>query len=491
MNRLTHSACLLLALSGTLAAQKPEWKPTEFKSASGKLLAAEYCYLEVPHKRGGDDERKIELAVARIKGKRGGVPLVYLHGGPGGSATYTVRDPRAVARWEQMLDLGDVILVDQRGSGRSKPSLYVHPDSPPASDVLASRAGLSRYFVRASRTAAADLRARGIDPSAFNNLENIEDLEDVRRALGADKVRILGFSYGSHLGLAYLRKHPQSIDSAVLIGVEGPDQTRKLPETLDTHWRKLVRLASRDPNLADESTELDTLLERTLAKLEQEPVTVRVNDPIHGKPTDYVVGPFGLRFLLILDLGDSSDIPVLPRLVYEVMNGQTRMLAWFVEKRLRLFTNFPIALFTMDSGAGVSAARAAAIHEQAARTLFANAMNFEFPEVDAIWKPIRFADDYRRPVVSDVRTLFISGELDSNTPPFQAERARWGFTDSVHLVAANAGHEACWLGNPKAIRAIHDFLAGEDVRHRDIDLPQIRFAGLRGKQAMPHPALRR
>lgn len=474
-------------LTACACAQSISWEPLSLKDGAGRKVEGAFRgSLTVPMDRTRADGPTIRLAVGRLAGKEGGVPLVYLHGGPGGIATSTISLPL----WQPFRALGPVILLDQRGCGRSQPALYLQPpEEGLPGDVLESRDALGRHLETVSRETAAGLRAAGVDPAAFHNFENVADLESLRAALGATRVHVLGFSYGSHLGLLYARLHPDSIAALALIGVEGPDMTRKLPRTYDVHWHRLMLRAGRDPALAADAAELPSLMARAVDRVDREPITVQALDPVLRQRRPFRVGSYGLQLLVVLDLGDSSDIPVLPRLLDEVCRGETRMLTWFVDKRLAMLARLPATLFTMDAGAGVSPSREQAIAEQRDGSAFAETMNFAFPAVEAVWAPRRFPDDYRDPLLSSVRTLFVSGELDVNTPPFQAEEVRWGFADAVHLVARNAGHEASWMGNDRSIAAIVDFLAGQDVAGRDIDQPALRFAPLRGPTGIRHPAL--
>ena len=100
-------------------------------------------------------------------------------------------------------------------------------------------------------------------------------------------------------------------------------------------------------------------------------------------------------------------------------------------------------------------------------------------------------EQFRAPLVSDVRTLFLSGSLDWNTPPQQAEEVRWGFSNGTHLVVENAGHEQV-LTHPLIQDAMQDFLRGKDVRRVNAAWPAIKFAPIKGYDPeVTHPALAR
>lgn len=76
-------------------------------------------------------------------------------------------------------------------------------------------------------------------------------------------------------------------------------------------------------------------------------------------------------------------------------------------------------------------------------------------------------------------TLLLSGTLDWNTPPFQAEQLRWGMTDATHLVVENAGHEQI-LPHPEIWTAVRNFLLGDDVSEVRADYPPIEWVPLEG-----------
>jgi pimeloyl-ACP methyl ester carboxylesterase len=62
--------------------------------------------------------------------------------------------------------------------------------------------------------------------------------------------------------------------------------------------------------------------------------------------------------------------------------------------------------------------------------------------------------------------LFVSGTLDTNTPPFQAEEMRWGFPNSYHLIVENGSHESLLHNDVHTVMI--DFLKGVDVQQRTV-----------------------
>ena len=129
---------------------------------------------------------------------------------------------------------------------------------------------------------------------------------------------------------------------------------------------------------------------------------------------------------------------------------------------------------TMDCASGASAPRRMRIEAEAATSLFGDVAN----DIYTLWCPVLgdvdLGDDFRAPIASDVPTLFVSGTLDSNTPPFQAEELRWGFPHGQTLTVVDAGHESM-LPQPEVRRAIAEFLATGRTDLARVELPPPAF----------------
>ena len=147
--------------------------------------------------------------------------------------------------------------------------------------------------------------------------------------------------------------------------------------------------------------------------------------------------------------------------------------------------------WVMDGASGASPGRWERINAEARTALFGNVMNFPYPHIDDVYGTPDLGENFRAPIVSDVRTLFLTGTLDWNTPPYQAEQVRWGFVNARHIIVENAGHEQV-LPQPEIQRAIERFLRGEEVRDVHLALPPLRFVPIDGHDpAVTHPSVPR
>ncbi len=135
-------------------------------------------YPEIePHDSGLVEVGDGNVVYWEVSGTPDGKPVVVLHGGPGSGCSTSMRryfDPKAYR----------IVLFDQRNCGRSRPL---------ASDP------------------AADLSANTTD-------HLLRDMEVLREYLRIGRWLVLGFSWGSTLGLAYAEQHPDLVSELVLVG---------------------------------------------------------------------------------------------------------------------------------------------------------------------------------------------------------------------------------------------------------------------------------
>ena len=154
-----------------------------------------------------------------------------------------------------------------------------------------------------------------------------------------------------------------------------------------------------------------------------------------------------------------------------------------------MFRRVNLLTWVMDGASGAPAHRWKRIEEETKASIFGDVMNFPYPSISDDLGNIDVGDAFREPLVSDVPTIFLSGTLDWNTPPKQAQRVRWGFSNSTHIIVDNAGHEQI-LPQPGIQDAVRRFLKGEDVSDVTVNLPPLKFIPV--KETNPkvtHPSI--
>ena len=488
--RLFIPTLLALALAAPCARDAPaaRFSRTTFTADDGTKVDAELGELAVPENRASAASKTITLRFVRFRStsQTPGAPIVYLAGGPGSSGLAAARGPR-FPLFMALRAFGDVIALDQRGVGKSEPRLdcaetyLVDPSAP------LTRESAGRAFREPASQCLAGLRAKGIDPAAYNTAESAHDLDDLRAALGAPKATLWAISYGTHLALAALKAHGAGIERVILAGVEPLDATEKLPSDQQRLLEELARRAAEAKVHADLLGALASLA-RTL---DEKPRAVPLVHPLTKQKAELVLGKGDLQVVVAQMLTGPETFNALPDLVTRLEAGDWTALA-LASARWRT-GKLPSAMsIAMDCASGASEARRKRIAEEKGRTLLGDAVNMPFPEVCAGLGIPELGDAFRAPVRSDVPALLISGTLDGRTPPGNAEEIVKTLPNAVSLVIEGAGHsDPLFLSSPKILETMQRFLRGEKLAASRAEAPPFRFIPPRRVVALPDEALER
>lgn len=478
--QLARTLLFALLASTPLGAAQIEWTPHEVNGSDGKPIAAELGRIRVPEQRAKPDGAQIEIAFVRLRttNPNPAPPCFYLVGGPGPSGIeYCVRP--AAGRNLRLLDTCDVIGIDQRGTGASRPDLAAGPAFEyelPLDEPATREAYIAAYRAAAERC-VAHWSKQGVDLAAYNTAESAEDVEAVRAALGVEKILLWGESYGTHLALAYLRKHSEHVAGAVLIRTEGPDHTLKLPSTTQRFLAQLHDLVAADPNASKMLPDTLGTVRGLLKQLTQEPA--RLKTQLEGKDVELVLGPFDLQFHLANALGLAFELRDTPAALKRMSQGDWSPLAETALMLRRGDVGSAMALM-MDCSSGGSPERLVRIERERAapENLLGDAVNAPYPSACAAGGPLPAGERIRAPLRSEARVLFVSGLIDARTPPTNVEELSAGFPNGAHLVLENAGHEPIELLSPEYRELLQRFLSGQTVESRTIALPPARFRTL-------------
>ena len=279
-------------------------------------------YLIVPEDRSDPDTSEIELAVAIVRSPNPAPdPIIYLAGGPGGSAL------TEVDAWldTPLLDRHDIVLLDQRGTGYSYPSLNCYE----VEDLDYEDEVSKQDELDAAADCADRLESEGVVLAAYNSAESAADVEDLRLALGYEEWNLLGISYGTRLALTIMRDYPAGVRSVILDSTYPPHVQAYNEEAVNgaQAFQVLFDGCAADAACNEAYPNLQALFLEVVSILNTNPVDVTVTDPETGELFDTFLSGDDLVDTLFASLYDTEVIPYLPYIIYETSNGNYNALS--------------------------------------------------------------------------------------------------------------------------------------------------------------------
>lgn len=421
-------------------------EPASLTTPETGTVNFEFGTLYVPENRSEARSRIIAVGFARFRALQptGAPPLFILPGGPGGSYLAGLKqDSRQLAQFLQRTatyrGVSDVVFVDQRGaSERGETLTFKHrtPDQPldQPGDIARSTAG----FVEVARAATAEFDKKGIDLRGYTVKECADDVNDVRRALGYDRITLVGTSFGSQWSFAIMRRHPDIVARALLSGVEPLDYGYDMPSHVFAAIQRIWWEAEKDPQIKPYLPPggLMAAAQGVLRRLDRSPVKVQVQvkDPKTGEmPTvtlgredfqrDFPRGPNGPALLLSLYYERYNQW------AFSVHNGRRGR-----EVDVQLLG--PL----IDTSLGVTPRREHLLRTDAG-TEFLGQWNFAAYLATAdIWPSPDVGDEFRAEVMSRIPVVFAQGDWDFQTPIENALNVLPFFPNGRLLIAVHGGH---------------------------------------------------
>jgi pimeloyl-ACP methyl ester carboxylesterase len=443
-------------------------------------VAARCGILAVPEDPATPAGRKIDLFVAVVPAlnrRASAAPLFLLAGGPGQAATdlYTSH-AGAFARANRN---HDIVLVDQRGTGKSEPLVCSYPDD---------WRGTEESMPELRRATSACLAKYGDRVRFYTTSVAVRDLDRVRIALGYPAVDLYGSSYGTRVAELYMRRHPAETHAVVLDGVTYPEQAIGPDTPLDGE-RALDLIMARcgsAPDCAGAYPNLTAELRDLRRRFGPEKLPLVIADPTTGEPfsLDFNRGVFAasLRFLSY----NAVEASLLPTLIHQAaigraapMAAETFMMARQIRDQLASGMQNSVVCSEDVPYFHVSGAERQRIEQtyQGADQLDA------LVEICKLWPKGPVDADFHEPLHSAVPTLLLSGEADPVTPPADAERVARGLTHARDLIIPGEGHGQVVTGCVPKLMA--DFLDTAEPQTLDVSClerhhPAPFFVGLTG-----------
>jgi pimeloyl-ACP methyl ester carboxylesterase len=415
--------------------------------ARGIERAAKCKQVEVPLNWDKPNGQKISINMAIIPAKGGFAeadPFILFAGGPGQAAT----DLSGLIKiaFDKINETRDIILIDQRGTGGSH---KLHCDF----DVATVELGLGQIDFETMEDmmrACAVEHEKTVDIRYFTTFDALKDVEHIRKLLGIEQFNIWGGSYGTRIGLLYMKLYPNSIRTAILDGVTSPNS--KLFE-ITTLGAQMAFTALADDCAADAACykafgNINATFEGLLKKYRDNPEPMEVLNPITGEWEKGIMNERLLADIVRNTLYQPARASVLPFALSEAAKGNFKTLfALVIESSVStqdlISPGLMLSVLCSEDMPRHQEAEAIAAGKDSFHKDF---FYKHFKAGCAGWKIRDVIEGYSDPITVDIPTLVLSGVLDPITPPFSADYAVKNLPNVLHLTAAKVGHGVSFFG---------------------------------------------
>lgn len=409
---------------------------------------------EVYENRSSQSGRKIALNIMvlpAISDKPASDPWFALAGGPGQSAVeaYPLTGFTAKVRQQR-----DVVLVDQRGTGKSNPLPCQLRDPKDAQEMVGeSMAPEKVHTCRVELEQKADL-------TQYTTSIATDDLDEIRQAMGYDKINVFGGSYGTRAALVYLRRHGEHVRTLTLEGVAPPQYLIPLAfsRTTQNSIDQLIGRCAADDVCHKDYPDLKKEFAAIVDRLDKSPAHFEVKNRNAGATQAVMLS----RGMFVAELRPLLYVPELvsefPYMIHRAYQND-----WSMYGAAVLMIRDAIDK-TLDRGMSLSVICAedipglteATIGHETKGTYLGDFQVREYQRACREWSQGAIPVDFRSPIKSSVPTLLISGALDPATPPEASAQAAHDLTNSRVVVVKDGTHGT---GSPCIDELISQFVA--------------------------------
>ena len=399
---------------------------------SAVKIKAECATLAVAENR-NNPTRMIDLNIAIIRSKsnkKQADPVIMLAGGPGQSAVDTY--PSTARAFRGILKHRDIVLVDQRGTGKSNPIKCDFDES------------LQQQLAEDENLLLAEIKkcANGLDADTryYTTTESIKDLEQVRTALKIEKWNLLGISYGTRKALTYLKMFPDSIRSVILDGVVPQQEplAQSHEKNLVNALRKQFEQCAKQPACKQTFGDVEQQMWQLLDTVDADKPKIRLQNFMTGEYQEITLTKESAAMAIRLFAYSSNSMSLLPLIIAQANHGQLETIAsqanMITDMMQGSLSNVEFSILCAEDLPFYGS------YSANENNIFGEDFAERTKKICNVWPHIKAESHFKDPVSSDLPVLLLSGELDPVTPPEFAELAMQTLSNSQHLVAKGQGH---------------------------------------------------
>ncbi len=409
--------------------------PCSVPGVSGETLCGRYEVFE-DRKAASGRTIILEVLVAKATFRPAEAdPVVYFHGGPGGSSVdnaWWVTSLLAGARRQR-----DLVFVDQRGTGNSN-RLSCEGGLPGGEASL-----FGTHFPNDHVESCGARLAGNADLRFYTTDLAVDDVAEALSGFGYDQVNLFGASYGTRMALVFLRRHESRVRSILLNGVAPPQRGIHIEgaSNVDASLEWLFSDCETDPSCASAYPTFRADFGRLVSRFDNGPVSIEAELSDGSMATvEFSKGDFGVAIRRMLY--DESAYSIAPWVEESLQTGGwAGFPAYYVARTRWVGSDFGTGMhLSVICSEDVAFVTEAEIQSATSGTLLGESLIRRYKDACSKWPMGSIPSNYREIVLSDKPAFIISGERDPVTPALWGTETAQGLSNSRHLVLPDSGH---------------------------------------------------
>tara|TARA_B100002019_G_scaffold265273_1_gene254692 strand:- start:1105 stop:2565 length:1461 start_codon:yes stop_codon:yes gene_type:complete len=384
-------------------------------------------------------------------------PMLILAGGPGQAATELA--PMISRMFDKVRQKRDILLIDQRGTGKSHPLEcdISRPDELIRSDDDQDLAELTEDCL---------LKYPDTDTTQYHTVNAVKDFESVREHLGVQQLNLYGGSYGTRVGLTYLREAPESVRTATLDAVAPPQVViGPFGQHGAQAFNAMLKNCEEQAACQEQFPNLEQDYFDVMSALEKQGVLLDTHDPLSFEPITINLTPGRFSSIVRMALYHPNTRQLLPYAIHSASEKNYNAVLGLMGGTMSQSSIYLGLMLSVVCSEDLPRATEQLLAEDGDNQFIGARTGDAFIDMCKGWKSAPVPSYWAEPVVSDKPVLLLSGELDPVTPPSWGELAADTLPNSRHLVAPNASHTIA--SHTCANSLIAEFIETADVSALD------------------------
>jgi pimeloyl-ACP methyl ester carboxylesterase len=456
VNRRAASALAAFVIGAAGKGSGPAASAPAFVSTpcAGMAIAGARCgVVKVPENRERQAGRTIALKIVVIPPDPGANaapdPVFFLAGGPGQAATAMADDSRNGVRPARRRRA--LVFADQRGTGGSN-GLDCRFYGPPHD----AQSYFDRFMPPARVRECRQRLEETADLAQYTTQNSVQDLDDIRAALGFDTINLVGGSYGTRLAMEYVRRFEPHVRSVILQGAVPPSlaMPARFGQLAQHALDGILADCRQDPVCGRTFPGITVEAQAVFARLRKGPVSALVSHPSLNQQVTVRVTRENVAEAVRYMTYTSADAARVPAYLHAAFTGNYSPLAQFLLdwRADGMFEGLYLSITCAEDLPFVPAAAA----EADDGTYLSGYRVREQRAGCAEWPRGRSAEQQRQPVASAVPVLIVAGELDPVTPPVFAEEVARTLANAVQVRVPHGGHSPAGLAGLDCLAKVED-----------------------------------